>query len=52
MNQETVQYNKVLYNSKLLSGNVNKNRGSSVSMVQDEIRYDGIGHIIKKREKQ
>lgn len=54
LNQETVLYSKkkVLHNSKLLSGNVNKNRGSSVSMVQDEIRYDGIGHIIKKREKQ
>lgn len=51
MNQETVLYSKVLYDNKLLSGNVHK-KGSSVSMVQDEIRYDGIGHIIKKREKQ
>lgn len=53
MNQETVPYNKVLYDSKLLSGSINKNIiRSSVSMVQDEVRYDGIGHIIKKREKQ
>ena len=41
-----------LSNSKYLRGKTDNSSVSSRNLLQEEMRYDGIGHIISKREKQ